>query len=77
MQEKLLENIEEAIKIARSLSQSKWDKYAHAHEALMVAKLSLTPKSKDRSAECKCECHTGNAMHFVECSCYSGSPILD
>lgn len=31
----------------------------------------------DRSAECKCPCHTGGAMHFMECACYSGDPVLD
>jgi len=31
----------------------------------------------DRSAECKCKCHTGGAMHCVPCGCYSGRPVLD
>ena len=31
----------------------------------------------DRSAECKCPCHTGGAMHVMECQCYRSDPVLD
>lgn len=31
----------------------------------------------DRSAECKCECHTGKAVHVMMCHCYIGDPVLD
>lgn len=77
MHEKLVEKIEEAIKMAIDLSQNRCDKYAHVYEALMIAKIQLQPPvSKDRSKECKCECHTGRAMHFMECGCYNGRPYL-
>lgn len=33
--------------------------------------------SQDRSAECKCGCHTGELIHCVQCSCYDGNPIVD
>lgn len=77
MHDKIIEKIDEAIKMVSDLTKNRYDKYAHAHEALMIAKLQLLPpKSKDRSAECKCDCHTGRSMHFVECSCYNGDPYL-
>src|ERR1700722_9000142 len=31
----------------------------------------------DRSAECKCPCHTGGAKHVMMCGCYLGRPITD
>lgn len=33
--------------------------------------------NQDRSSECKCPCHTGKTRHFVECSCYTGKPVLE
>lgn len=33
--------------------------------------------NKDQSKNCKCGCHTGGTIHFMECSCYRGKPVLD
>ena len=33
--------------------------------------------NRDRSKECLCPCHTGNAKHIMACRCYSGEPVLD
>lgn len=30
---------------------------------------------EDRSTECECPCHTGNAKHIMPCGCYSGNPV--
>jgi hypothetical protein len=73
----LLKKLEEAIDIASYLSTHERDQYAHAVEALMIARAEVAGISLDRSDECKCGCHTNTLIHCMPCGCYSGNPVLD
>lgn len=72
----LINKIGEAIDMASELSTHEKDDYAKCVEALFVAREQVSHLNMDRSAECKCKCHTGQAMHCVPCNCYSGNPVL-
>ena len=72
----LCKKIEEALTLASNLSTVETDKYARCVEELLSAK-KIVGNKLDRSAECKCKCHTGGAMHFMECGCYTGDPVLE
>lgn len=75
--ELLLKKIDESVKLSDELSENEHDVYARCTEALMIALETIKGVSRDRSAECKCDCHTGKSMHCVPCGCYSGNPTLD
>ena len=72
----LLAQVQAAIDLANSLTQSPDDNFANCVVSLIAARDALVV-SEDRSAECLCQCHQGNPnWHALPCGCYTGDPYL-
>lgn len=71
----LRNQIQAAIDLANQLSQDPADSFAMCSGSLQAARAALAVD--DRSADCKCQCHTlGDGWHALPCACYSGNPVL-
>jgi hypothetical protein len=72
----LLQLIQNSIDLANQLSQDPSDNFALCATSLTAARSAIS--TTDRSAECRCPCHTVRPdWHGLPCGCYTGNPVLE